>query len=136
MTAWMKTLDIFGPERILHIYDPITDLKAVVVIDGTSLGGATGGGIRMLPDLTTDEVRGLARAMTYKFSTLDIPIGGAKSGIWAEPGLKGERREALMRAFGRAIAPLLSAGLNIGPDIGTDSRDLAFIHDGAGLTWN
>ena len=136
MTEWMTHLDDIGPEKIVHVYDPETNLRGVVVVDCTALGETVGGGIRMMPDVTTAEVAGLARAMTYKFNAIDLPVGGAKSGIWGSPSVSGEERRNLMLAFGRAIKPLMQSGLNIGADIGTDADDLAVIHEGAGMPWN
>ena len=133
MPEWMKVTDALGPEKIVHVYDPETGMKGVVVIDCTALGTAAGGGIRMLPDITTQEIFQLARAMTYKFGTLGVPIGGAKSGIWADPGIRGEERKKLMRAFGRAVKPLIPAGLAFGADIGTEAEDLDFVFEGAEL---
>jgi glutamate dehydrogenase/leucine dehydrogenase len=133
MPEWMKKTDAMGPEKIVHVYDPQTGMKGVVVIDCTALGSTAAGGIRMLPDITTEEIFRLARAMTYKFGTLGVPIGGAKSGIWADPGIRGEERKNLMRSFGRAVKPLIPAGLAFGADIGTEAEDLDFIFEGAGL---
>ena len=39
--------------------------------------------MRMVPDITIEEVFGLARAMTWKNALAGIPFGGAKSGIKA-----------------------------------------------------
>ena len=79
----MKITDELGPEKILQVYNPAVGMKAVVVVDTTSLGGSAGG-TRMLLDITTEEIFWLARAMAHKFAVLDIPVGGAKAGIWAE----------------------------------------------------
>ncbi len=133
MPEWMKMTNHLGPEKILHVYDAETGMKGVVVIDCTALGMTAGGGIRMLPDITTREIFQLARAMTYKFGTLGVPIGGAKSGIWADPGIRGEERRNIMRAFGRAVKALIPAGLAFGADIGTEAEDLDDVFEGAEL---
>jgi len=132
MSEWMKIVDELGPEKIVHVYDPAVGMKAVVVVDTASLAGSAGG-TRMLPDITTEEIFRLARAMTHKFAILDIPIGGAKAGIWADPITSGAPREAILRAFGNAIKPLLTAGVTLGADMGTDARDVATIYEGAGI---
>jgi len=134
MDEWTAMADEIGPEKIVHVYDPVTGMKGVVVIDCTVLGMTAGGGIRMLPDITTREIFNLARAMTYKFGTLEVPVGGAKSGIWADPKVGGEQRKNLLRAFGRAVRPLIEAGLAFGADIGTEAEDLEFVFEGAGLS--
>jgi glutamate dehydrogenase/leucine dehydrogenase len=136
MFECIDDVDALGPEKVVHVYDPATGMKGVVVIDCTAFGGMSGGGIRMLPDITTEEIRALARAMTYKFSAVDFFMGGAKSGICSHPGVSGEERVTLMRSFGQAIKPLLQSGLVIGADIGTDAHDLAAIHDGAEIPFS
>jgi len=132
MPAWVTTIDQLGPEKVLHVYDPATELKGVVVVDTVSLAGAAGG-TRMLPDITTEEIFQLARAMTHKFAILDFPIGGAKAGIWAEPGIHGPQRRELMLSFGRAVKPLLGAGITLAADMGTDNEDVATFYEGAGV---
>ena len=133
MTELMETVDEIGPERILHVYDPAVGMKAVVVVDTTVFGRAAGG-TRMLPDITTEEVVWLARAMTYKYAMFDFPTGGAKAGIWADPNIRGAQREAILRAFGNAVKPLFAAGVvGLGADMGTDARDTAIFREAAGL---
>jgi len=132
MPAWMKMTDQLGPEKILHVYDPQTGMKGVVVVDTVSLAGAAGG-TRMLPDITTEEIGWLARAMTHKFSILDFPIGGAKAGIWAEPGIHGPQRRELMLSFGNAVKNLLCSGITLAADMGTDNDDVATFFEGAGV---
>lgn len=132
MPDWIKMTDELGPAKILHVYDPETKMKGVVVVDTAPMGIA-GGGTRMMPDISTQEIFGLARAMTYKFAILDFPIGGAKAGIWADPVIDGDARKGLMKAFGRAVQPLLANGVVLASDIGTYSEDVAMIFEGAGL---
>jgi glutamate dehydrogenase (NAD(P)+) len=132
MSDWLKITDALGPEKILHVYEAKTGLKGVVVVD-TSFQIGAAGGTRMLPDITTEEIFNLARAMTYKFAMLDFPIGGAKAGIWAAPDLQGPRRRDLMLAFGAAIKPLLASGVTLAADMGTDNDDVAAFFEGAGV---
>ncbi len=132
MSGWIGSVDEFGPEKVLHVYDHKVGMKGVVVIDSTTLG-ITGGGCRMLPDISTKEVYAIARAMTYKFSILDLPVGGSKAGIWADPCIEGERRTEVLNSFGNAIKPLLENGLTIAADIGIDETDVTAIYQGAGI---
>ena len=132
MAKWIPMTDELGPEKIVHVYDPVTGMKGVIVVDTTSLGGAAGG-TRMLPDITTEEIFWLARAMTHKFAILDIPIGGSKAGIWADPGMRGASREAGLKAFGSAVKSLIDSGVTLGPDMGTDAADVFTIYEGAGI---
>ncbi len=64
--------DEFGPEKVIHIYEPFSKLRAIVVIDNVAAGPAIGG-VRMAPDLTTSEVCRLARAMTFKNAAAGLP---------------------------------------------------------------
>ncbi|MCP4753233.1 MAG: Glu/Leu/Phe/Val dehydrogenase [Proteobacteria bacterium] len=130
MTDWMTMMDELGPEKILHVYDPETGMKGVVVVH-TTMNNIAGGGTRMMPDITTREIFGLARTMTHKFAIFDFPIGGAKAGIWADPGIQGEQRRELTEAFGRAVKPLLTNGITLAADIGTDTEDVESFYKGA-----
>jgi glutamate dehydrogenase/leucine dehydrogenase len=38
-----KVIDDWGPEKILQVYDPDTDMRGVLVIDNTSTGPGKGG---------------------------------------------------------------------------------------------
>ena len=100
----MQFEDEYGPERILQVYDPKTGMRGVAVVDNTALGPGKGG-VRLVPDITTEEVFGLARAMTWKNALAGIPFGGAKSGIRA-PGNAPNKAE-LVAAFAEKIAPLV-----------------------------
>ncbi len=116
--------DELGPEKILYLYEPRTQMKAVVVVDNVAAGPSIGG-VRMAPDVTTDEVRRLARAMTYKNSMAGLPHGGGKSGIMADPKIV--NKEQVIRTFARGIKNLLE--YIPGPDMGTDESSMAYIYD-------
>jgi glutamate dehydrogenase (NAD(P)+)/glutamate dehydrogenase (NADP+) len=119
--------DDLGPEKIVHIYEPKSGLKAIVVIDNLSLGPAVGG-CRMASDVDTREVFRLARAMTLKNSLNDLPHGGAKSAILEDPNVL--NKEALVREFAQAIKQL--SDYIPGPDMGTNETCMAYIHDEIG----
>ncbi|MFA6214518.1 MAG: Glu/Leu/Phe/Val dehydrogenase [Candidatus Micrarchaeia archaeon] len=116
--------DEYGPEMIVHVYDPKTGMEGVVVIDNTAIGPAKGG-VRLVPDITVDEVYGLARAMTWKNALAGIPFGGAKSGIKA-PGNAPNKSE-LVAAFSRKIAPLVPSMYVPGPDMNIGENEMAVI---------
>ncbi len=63
-------LDDLGPARILHVYDPRTRVRGVVVVDRLR-NGMSGGGTRMALDLSVREIARLARAMTLKNALFD-----------------------------------------------------------------
>jgi glutamate dehydrogenase (NAD(P)+) len=124
--------DDIGPELIIHWYDPEVKVKGVMVVDSLALGMATGG-TRMAPDITTKEIFWLARTMTIKKATMGVPVGGAKAGIWGDPAVKGQEREAIFRAFGRALKPLFKMNIvRYGEDMGVKATDVEFIGHEAG----
>ena len=121
--------DSLGPIKIAHVYDPKYDLKAVVAIDNIARGPSIGG-IRMAPDVSTQEAFRLARAMTMKNSAANLPHGGGKAVIFGDPKMALSNKEKLIRAFARAIRDLVE--YIPGPDMGTDERCMAWIHDEIG----
>jgi glutamate dehydrogenase (NAD(P)+)/glutamate dehydrogenase (NADP+) len=116
--------DEIGPEKIIHLYEPRTKMKAIVVVDNVAAGPAIGG-VRMAPDVTLNEVRRLARAMTYKNVMAGLPHGGGKSGIIADPRIV--NKEQVIRTFARGIKNLLE--YIPGPDMGTDEASMAYVYD-------
>lgn len=121
--------DDLGPEKLIEITDPRVGLRAVLVVDNTAAGPAIGG-CRMAPDVTVAECFRLARAMTLKNAMAGLPHGGGKSVIFADPKIAGAQKEALMRAFARAIAEVTS--YIVGPDMGTDETAMAWVRDEIG----
>lgn len=120
-----KFSDEWGPEKVLHVYDPKVGMKGVLVIDNTTLGPGKGG-IRMLPTITTEEIFRLARTMTWKCALAELPFGGAKSGIIADPKQisKGKKMETI-RAFSRALKPVCPKLYVAAPDINTGEEEMA-----------
>lgn len=121
--------DDLGPSKIIHIYEPITQLKAIVVVDNTVCGPAIGG-VRMAVDVTTTEVFRLARAMTLKNAVAELPHGGGKSAILADPKLPLPIKERLIRTFARAIKDITE--YIPGPDMGTNEQCMAWIKQETG----
>ncbi len=120
--------DEWGPEKILSVYDPKTGMKGFTVIDNTVRGPGKGG-IRMVSDVTVGEVFKLARAMTWKNALADLPFGGAKSGIiWDGK----QDKKVLMRAFARAIKPVVPSEYVAGPDMNTTEKEMAAFADEIG----
>ncbi len=116
--------DEFGPEKIVEVYDAKTGMRGVLVIDNTALGPGKGG-IRMTPTVSTEEVFRLARTMTWKTAIAELPFGGAKSGIMADPKkITKEQKHELIRAFSRAIKPLCPSRYIAAPDINTTEEDM------------
>jgi glutamate dehydrogenase/leucine dehydrogenase len=87
-------------------------------------------GTRIRPDLTLDEVKALGLFMTVKHCAADIPAGGAKGGIQADPSaLSRNDLERLVRAFVRCLQPRGPWADVPGADIGTGEQAMAWMLD-------
>lgn len=121
--------DEFGPLKIIHIYEPSVDLKAVLVVDNVARGPAIGG-VRMAPDVSTDECFRLARAMTMKNAAADLPHGGGKVVLYGDPRMPHTQKEQLFRALASALRT--EESYIFGPDMGTNEECMAWIRDEIG----
>jgi glutamate dehydrogenase/leucine dehydrogenase len=119
--------DDLGPEKVVHVYEPQSGLRAIVVVDNTACGPAIGG-VRMAADVSVEEVFRLARAMTLKNAAAGLPHGGGKAGVVADPHAADKPR--LVRAFARAIQEITD--YIPGPDMGTDEACMAWLFDEIG----
>ena len=128
----MRREDEFGFEKVIEVYDQKTGMQGVCVIHNTARGPGKGG-IRMVPDITVEEVMGLARAMTWKNAMADLPFGGAKSGIKADPRrLAPQQKEEQMRAFAKKIREVVPEQYIAGPDMNTTEKEMAQFADEIG----
>lgn len=121
--------DEWGPGKIVRVFEPGLDLKAVLVVDNVACGPSIGG-LRMAPDVTIEECARLARAMTLKNAAAGLPHGGGKSVLWGDPRMPRERKEQLIRAFAHALRN--ETDYIFGPDMGTDETCMAWIKDEIG----
>ena len=113
----MSLNDQWGPEYVVQVSKPEIDLVGFLVIDNTTLGPGKGG-IRMTPNVTEEEVRRLARAMTWKNALAGIPFGGAKAGIrFSGNSLKDKKRA--VQEFAKAISLFTPVKYIAGPDVNT-----------------
>jgi glutamate dehydrogenase (NAD(P)+) len=100
-------------------------MKGILVIDNTILGPGKGG-IRMLLTITTEEIFRLARTMTWKCALAELPFGGAKSGIIADPKqISKQKKMEIIRAFSRALKPVCPKLYVAAPDINTGEEEMA-----------
>ena len=107
--------------------------EAFVVIDSYLEGGGTGG-IRMGESVTLEEVASLAHEMSLKFAWLNIPRGGAKSGIACKGEMSEDAKDLMLREFGKSISDLLQSREYIaGMDLGIGPAELAVIMSSAGM---
>ena len=130
MLQFEKFSDEWGPEKIIYASDARTGLKAVLVIDSTALGPGKGG-MRLSHDLTINEVFRLARAMTWKNALAGLPFGGAKSGIKSN-ATSPKDKQALVRAFARALREVVPSLYIAGPDMRTGEAEMAAFSDELG----
>jgi glutamate dehydrogenase (NAD(P)+) len=119
--------DELGPEKVIHLYSPKTQLRAMVVVDNTALGPSVGG-VRVSPSVTIQEVLRLARTMTMKNSIAGLPHGGGKAGIIADS--KKIDKERFFRTLAREIRNIVE--YIPGPDMGSNEDCMAWIHDEIG----
>jgi len=122
-----SVIDEWGPEKILQVYDPDTDMRGVLVIDNTSTGPGKGG-IRFADTVTSTEIFRLARTMTWKCAASGLPFGGAKGGIVGNPNEV--NRVSWMKSFAKMIRPYCPTQYIAATDIGTTELDMAvFAHE-------
>jgi glutamate dehydrogenase (NAD(P)+) len=76
----------------------------------------------MRAGVTLAEVSDLARTMSHKMAVLDIPYGGAKSGIDFDPS--SPMAPAVLRAFIDAIKPFIAERYATGADLGTHEDEI------------
>ena len=121
--------DELGPAKIIHVYEPSVQLKAILVVDNVAKGPSIGG-IRMAEDVSTEECVRLARAMTFKNAAAGLPHGGGKMVIYGDPKMPKQQKEQLLRA---AASSLRNEETYIfAPDMGTDEECMAWIKDEVG----
>lgn len=111
LDGYAKRFQDLAPELEATLRDPEMGVEAYVVVWNTKIS-ASGpvafsgkGGTRITPTLTLDEVKMLARTMALKNAAAGLPIGGAKSGLRADPNAPDF--EKTYRRFVRLCAPTL-----------------------------
>jgi glutamate dehydrogenase (NAD(P)+) len=122
----LRFVDNLGPAKIIQVFEPSVDLKALLVLDNLAMGPAIGG-IRMAPDVSIEECFRLARTMTFKNAMAGLPHGGGKVVVFANPKIARPDKERLIRALACALRDV--QGYIMGPDMGTDEECMAWIKD-------
>lgn len=127
------------PERELLVSVPVVrDDGRVEVFAGnrvqhSTVRGPGKGGVRYHPQVTLEEVAGLAALMTWKCAVVDIPYGGAKGGVICDPTTmsKNELRQLTM-GYMRAIMPIIGPHKDIpAPDVNTNEQTMAWMVEAA-----
>lgn len=114
-------------QQVIHGCDAASGLHAIIAIHDTTRGPALGG-LRIYPyaseaDALTDVLR-LSRGMTYKSALADLPLGGGKAVIIADPHR--DKTPELLRAMGRLIDSLGGRYITA-EDSGSDEADMRII---------
>src|ERR1700738_1010301 len=121
--------DFDGHEALLFTKDAASGLRALIAIHDTTLRPAFGG-CRMYPYASeqhamTDVLR-LSRGMTYKAAICELPYGGGKSVMIADP--RRDKTPALLHAMGRIIEGLGGRYITA-DDVGTTLADLIIMRE-------
>lgn len=129
MQGIYKFYDELGPTKIVHCYEPVSGLRAVLVVDNVAAGPSIGG-IRMAPDVSTEECFRLARAMTMKNAAAGLAHGGGKAVVYGDPNMPRGEKELVIRALANALRDIKEYIL--APDMGTNEECMAWIKDEIG----
>ncbi|MCW9024019.1 MAG: Glu/Leu/Phe/Val dehydrogenase [Gammaproteobacteria bacterium] len=122
-------VDELGPLKVIHVYEPAVNLKAILVVDNIAKGPSIGG-VRMATDVSTEECVRLARAMTFKNAAAGLPHGGGKAVLFGDPKMPKSDKEHLIRALANALRN--EDTYIFAPDMGTDEECMAWIRDEIG----
>jgi glutamate dehydrogenase (NAD(P)+) len=125
------------PNREIIVHIPVVmDNGQLRVFDGYRVQhsiarGPCKGGVRYSPDVTLDEIRGLAAEMTWKCAVVNIPFGGAKGGIVCDPAqLSMGELERITRRYTAEILDYLGPERDVpAPDMNTNEQTMAWIMD-------
>jgi glutamate dehydrogenase (NAD(P)+) len=125
------------PNREIIVHIPVAlDDGTLRVFDGYRVQhsiarGPCKGGLRYSPDVTLDEIRGLAAEMTWKCAVANIPFGGAKGGIVCDPSkLSLGELERITRRYTAEILDYIGPERDVpAPDMNTNEQTMAWIMD-------
>jgi len=121
---------LFGEHEVISFCsERKIGLQAIIAIHSTQLGPALGG-TRIFPyknvNDALNDVLDLSRAMTYKAAAAELPFGGAKAVIIADPA--DPKKREYLKAFGPFVN-LLAGKFQTGEDLGTTTDDMQFLRN-------
>jgi glutamate dehydrogenase (NAD(P)+) len=130
------------PKRVLEVSIPTKmDNGQVKLLMGYRVQhnmarGPAKGGVRFHPNVTLDEIKALASAMTWKTAAVNIPFGGAKGGVICDPKrMSKSELERMTRRYASEILPFIGPDMDIpAPDIYTDAQTMAWMMDTFAMT--
>ncbi|PMR74972.1 Glu/Leu/Phe/Val family dehydrogenase [Billgrantia endophytica] len=116
-------------QQIVFGSDEASGLRAIIAIHDTRRGPALGG-LRIFPyaseaEALTDVLR-LSRGMTYKSALADLPLGGGKAVIIADP--RRDKSPGMLRAMGRLVDSLGGRYITA-EDSGTSEADMRHVNE-------
>jgi glutamate dehydrogenase (NAD(P)+) len=125
------------PNREIIVHIPVfMDSGRLEVFDGFRVQhsfarGPCKGGVRYGPEVTLDEIRGLAAEMTWKCAVVNIPFGGAKGGVICDPQkLSMGELERITRRYTAEILDYIGPERDVpAPDMNTNEQTMAWIMD-------
>lgn len=104
MSSFFDHTDFDHHETVMFAEDEASGLRGIIAVHSTAAGPACGG-VRYWAydddEAALSDVLRLSRGMTYKNIMADLPLGGGKSVIIADPDRP--KDAALMAAFGHAV---------------------------------
>lgn len=123
----LELIAVPGYEKVVKVDCPSVGLRAIICIHNSCMGPALGG-TRIYPYATFEEaledVKRLAKGMTYKSAIAECGWGGGKSVIIADP--RTQKTPELLRAFGSAVNQLQGEYI-CAEDVGCTPSDMAII---------
>ncbi|MCC5946934.1 MAG: Glu/Leu/Phe/Val dehydrogenase [Nitriliruptoraceae bacterium] len=136
LDGWIRS-SLVQPERSLAVQVPyVTDDGEIRIVPGYRVAHSTArgpakGGTRFHPEVTPEEVAGLATLMSVKTALMDLPLGGGKGGVTIDPKELSELElESLTRSYTRAIAGNIGPDRDVpAPDVNTSERHMDWIAD-------
>lgn len=129
MTDPFSFADDLGPSKVIHVHEPGSGLRGILVVDNVAAGPSIGG-LRMAADVSVEECFRLARAMSFKNAAAGLPHGGGKSVVFGDPRMPDDEKERLLRTFASALRGV--EDYIFGPDMGTTEECMAWIRDEIG----
>ncbi|SHD77671.1 Glu/Leu/Phe/Val family dehydrogenase [Schnuerera ultunensis] len=110
------------PYLVIEWNDNLTDAKGWLVVHNF-VKGYTGGGTRMHPTVTREEVERLALGMAYKYTACESDTtGGCKGGIVYD--YRAPDAYDVLRRYLIAMMPYIKVGVSLGEDLGTRYDDV------------
>ncbi len=120
----------FAPYKSYKIIDPDNQsIWGYICVDNIDRGPGLGG-IRMVENLSLNEIMRLARVMTLKNSAACLPYGGGKAGIILksqEMAVNSKLRHEFMDKLADCLYELKEYAP--APDMGTNENDIQIIHN-------